>query len=72
MALAPLRLAASAALFLALPAAAQDLSSGRWVDLTHPFNEASIYWPTKAGGTSSMPLTPCVFWAVSAVSAAMA
>jgi kynurenine formamidase len=40
-------LAASAAAFsLALPALAQDLSAGRWVDLTHPFNENSVYWPT--------------------------
>ncbi len=23
-----------------------DFSRGRWVDLTHPFNEASVYWPT--------------------------
>ena len=28
------------------PAFAQDLSTGRWVDLTHPFNENSVYWPT--------------------------
>lgn len=27
-------------------AAAQDISSGRWIDLTHPFNEQSVYWPT--------------------------
>jgi kynurenine formamidase len=40
-------LAASvAALSFALPALAQDLSAGRWVDLTHPFNENSVYWPT--------------------------
>ena len=39
-------LAASAALFLAQPAVAQDFSSGRWVDLTHPFNAESVYWPT--------------------------
>ena len=26
--------------------AAQDISSGRWIDLTHPFNEQSVYWPT--------------------------
>ena len=40
-------LAASAvALAFALPALAQDLSTGRWVDLTHPFNENSVYWPT--------------------------
>ena len=31
---------------LALPAAAQDLGSGRWIDLTHPFNEDAVYWPT--------------------------
>ena len=31
---------------LASPAVSQDLSSGRFVDLTHPFNEQSIYWPT--------------------------
>ncbi|GBE44896.1 MAG TPA: cyclase family protein [Rhizobiales bacterium] len=37
-----------AALFsaLALPVAAQDLSRGKWIDLTHPFNAGSIYWPT--------------------------
>lgn len=38
--------ASAAALLLALPALAQDLSSGRWVDLTHPFNAESVYWPT--------------------------
>ena len=37
---------AAAAVALAVPAAAQDLSSGRWIDLTHPFNEDSVYWPT--------------------------
>ena len=31
---------------LALPASAQDLSRGKWIDLTHPFNERSVYWPT--------------------------
>jgi kynurenine formamidase len=25
---------------------AQDVSKGRWIDLTHAFNEKSIYWPT--------------------------
>lgn len=25
---------------------AQDLSKGHWIDLTHPFNEESVYWPT--------------------------
>lgn len=38
--------ASTAALLLALPALAQDLSSGRWIDLTHPFNADSVYWPT--------------------------
>jgi len=41
---------AAAATTLALAAcattAAQPNLSGHWVDLTHPFNEASIYWPT--------------------------
>ncbi len=39
-------LAALPALAFATSAMAQDLSQGRWVDLTHPFNEASVYWPT--------------------------
>ena len=30
----------------ALSATAQDLSSGRWIDLTHSFNADSVYWPT--------------------------
>lgn len=30
----------------AFSAAAQDISKGKWVDLTHAFNEKSIYWPT--------------------------
>ena len=42
----PLPFLAAAAAALALPVAAQDISSGRWVDLTHPFNEDSVYWPT--------------------------
>ena len=25
---------------------AQSLSGGQWVDLTHSFNEQSVYWPT--------------------------
>lgn len=29
-----------------LTAFALDLSDGQWVDLTHPFNEDSVYWPT--------------------------
>jgi kynurenine formamidase len=28
------------------PAFAQDLSKGRWIDLTHAFSERTIYWPT--------------------------
>lgn len=38
---------------LALPgtAPAQDLSSGRWVDLTHAFSDSSIYWPTAESFT---------------------
>ena len=39
--------AAGAAAFVrAVPAPAQDLGSGRWIDLTHPFNDKSVYWPT--------------------------
>jgi kynurenine formamidase len=38
--------AAIAAACFSLSAYAQDLSSGRWVDLTHPFSEKSVYWPT--------------------------
>ncbi len=30
----------------ASPASAQDITKGTWVDLTHPFNEESVYWPT--------------------------
>lgn len=30
----------------AVTASAQDLSKGSWVDLTHAFNENSVYWPT--------------------------
>jgi kynurenine formamidase len=38
--------AAFAAAVAALPAGSQDLGSGRWVDLTHPFNAEAVYWPT--------------------------
>lgn len=31
-------------------AAAFDGSGGRWVDLTHPFSEATVYWPTDTLG----------------------
>ena len=34
------------ALSLAGAAGAQDISSGRWIDLTHAFSDKSIYWPT--------------------------
>ncbi|MFD1007235.1 MULTISPECIES: cyclase family protein [Oceanisphaera] len=33
-------------LLLSLSAPAQDLSHGKWIDLTHAFNENSVYWPT--------------------------
>ncbi len=32
--------------YFAQVAFAQDISKGRWVDLTHPFNKDTIYWPT--------------------------
>jgi kynurenine formamidase len=28
---------------------AAEWSQGRWVDLTHPFDEKTIYWPTEKG-----------------------
>lgn len=39
-------LTAVAAALIGSTAPAQDLASGRWIDLTHPFNAASVYWPT--------------------------
>lgn len=30
----------------ALPAMAQSTAPAEWIDLTHPFNEQSVYWPT--------------------------
>jgi kynurenine formamidase len=33
-------------LMLTAPSFAQDFDGGAWIDLTHPFNEASVYWPT--------------------------
>ena len=38
-------------LLLCAPAAvsAQDLSKGRWVDLTHDLSEDAIFWPTAEG-----------------------
>ncbi len=38
---------ASALILFAGTAAALDISSGRWIDLTHAFNEKSNYWPTS-------------------------
>src|SRR2546427_12807388 len=34
------------ALLLSAPAAALDLSGARLLDLTHPFDSRTIYWPT--------------------------
>ncbi|WP_236701302.1 cyclase family protein [Thalassomonas viridans] len=34
------------ALSTAFGAYGQDFSNGKWLDLTHEFNEQSIYWPT--------------------------
>ena len=34
------------AVCLTFSAQAQDFSSGRLIDLTHPFNENTVYWPT--------------------------
>ncbi len=39
-------LAVSAVCLSATVTFAQDLSKGSWVDLTHAFNENSVYWPT--------------------------
>jgi kynurenine formamidase len=41
----------AAALCFSAPASAQDFSKGRWVDLTHAFNERSVYWPTAKSFT---------------------
>lgn len=34
------------AALIASSAAAQDLTKGTWIDLTHSFNAESVYWPT--------------------------
>lgn len=34
---------------LAPPSAAAELAAGTWLDLTHPFDAATIYWPTEKG-----------------------
>lgn len=31
---------------LAMSAAAQSFAGGKWIDLTHPFDSDTIYWPT--------------------------
>jgi kynurenine formamidase len=41
-----LRSLVAATALLATPIAAKDMKAGRWVDLTHAFNEKSVYWPT--------------------------
>ncbi|MCI0653607.1 MAG: cyclase family protein [Methylococcaceae bacterium] len=33
-------------LMVSFPTHALDFSTGKWVDLTHPFNEKTVYWPT--------------------------
>lgn len=38
----------AATVLIAAPLAAREADSGRWIDLTHAFNERSIYWPTAA------------------------
>ena len=45
MPIKPVLIAALCGAF-ALSAAAQDLSGGRWIDLTHAFNAETVYWPT--------------------------
>jgi kynurenine formamidase len=37
---------AVAAIGFSVSVSAQDMSKGRWIDLTHAFNRHSIYWPT--------------------------
>lgn len=37
----------TAATAIATTALAQDMANGRWIDLTHSFNENSVYWPTS-------------------------
>ena len=46
---ATLALGLAGGLVLASASSALDLSGGRWVDLTHPFSEETIYWPTANG-----------------------
>src|SRR5918996_3213674 len=44
-----LALGLAGGLVLASASSALDLSGGQWVDLTHPFSEETIYWPTADG-----------------------
>lgn len=46
---ATLALGLAGGLVLASASSALDLSDGRWVDLTHPFSEETVYWPTADG-----------------------
>lgn len=41
-----LRTAIAAAILVTAPVAARQAEPGRWIDLTHAFNEKSVYWPT--------------------------
>ena len=43
-------LAASACTAPPDPSAVFDGTGGRWVDLSHPFSESTIYWPTDTAG----------------------
>jgi kynurenine formamidase len=50
---------------LAAPAAALDLDAARLVDLTHPFDAGTIYWPTARGfrlETVASGQTPGGYW----------
>jgi kynurenine formamidase len=50
---------------LAAPAAALELDTARLVDLTHPFDASTIYWPTARGfhlETVASGQTPGGFW----------
>ena len=53
------------ALVLAVPAAALDLDTARVIDLTHPFDATTIYWPTAkpfALETVAGGVTPGGYW----------
>jgi kynurenine formamidase len=52
-------------LLLAVPAAAHELDGARLVDLTHPFDATTIYWPTARGfhlETVASGVTPGGYW----------